>query len=102
MKTYLIIFIFVITDLSCNISSPQEEDEYSEMKLVFIHENETGLYDVITEEQEKLIAIGDTIYTNEMGYPFIRIWADEAKWSPDGKEIVFIKQLVPILQILKS
>ena len=93
MKKLLIIIIFTVSivNMSCNIFSPDNSYDYSVMKLVFTRDNEIYLYDMITGELEKLIAIGDTIYTNEMGFSYTRIRADEARWSPDGKEIVFIE-----------
>ncbi|MCH8012209.1 MAG: hypothetical protein IIA61_09745 [Candidatus Marinimicrobia bacterium] len=101
MKTNLIIFIVSIVTMSCNIFSPDNSDNdsdstknYTEMKLVFTRDNEIWLYNMMNEELEKLIAIGDTIYTNDMGFSFTRIWADEDKWSPDGKKIVFIEAVV--------
>lgn len=98
MKTYLIIFIVSIVSVSCNIFSPDNSDNdsdstknYTEMKLVFTRDNEIYLYNMLNEHLEKIIAIGDSIWTEESGFSFTRLWADNARWSPDGKEIVFVE-----------
>lgn len=90
MKVRFLIFVLPMILSSCEEPTGRRTP-LSEMKLVFTRDNEIYLYDMINEELEKLIAVGDTIYTNELGYPFIRIWADEARWSPDSKEIVFVE-----------
>ena len=91
MKNFPILFIFQVLIVSCNIFSPEITSEYSKMKLVFTRDNEIWLYNMMNEELEKLIAMGDTIWTEESGFSFTRLWSDQARWSTDGKEIVFLE-----------
>lgn len=90
LQRYLLV-TFTIIICACYYNQSGSENEYSEMQLVFTRDNEIWLYDMITEELDKIVAIGDTIYTNELGYPFTRLGADRARWSPDGNEIVFVE-----------
>ncbi len=98
MKKLLIVFVFSTIIVSCNIFLPDNSDndsdstnDYTEMRLVFTRENEIWLYNMMNEELEKLIAMGDTIWTEESGFSFTRLWSDQARWSTDGKEIVFLE-----------
>lgn len=100
MKYFHTVIVSTFILGSCNIFSPLDSDDttersqtYSEMKLIFTRLNEIWLYDLLTEELEKLIAVGEPVYTHESGSTLYRISADQAKWSPDGKEIVFIERV---------
>lgn len=76
-------------------------DDNSEMKLVFNRDNEIWLYDLKTEKLKKLVAVNEIVYTNEKGTIYSRQWAGGAKWSPNGKKIVFIESVATDAQNMK-
>ncbi|MFB0516260.1 MAG: TolB family protein [Candidatus Neomarinimicrobiota bacterium] len=83
-----ICFIGIIT--SCKHTSSIQVDN-PVMKLVFTRDNEIYLFDMLSDSLELLLPLNEPVWTNELGFTYYRIWADQAHWSPSGDEIVYIE-----------
>ena len=93
--------LFTIAIIVLLLYSCEYLQKESDRKLLFNRDNEIWLYDLKTRKLKKLVALHELVYKNEQGTSYFREWAGGAKWSPDGKNIVFKESVGTDAQYMK-